>query len=248
MSNSLKGRIIPLEHKSILLSNLNNGGGRYRFTKGHIPWNKDLKGMLPFKPNTKLTKIPWANDQKLTELATQHGLTATAKMFGTTSSLLHARLKSRGITIIRSKINLGTFTNGSNHKMSILKEEQVLEIVKLYHSGNYSQQELGDQFGVSRLTISGITNGQNWSHLTKIQPGQPKFRRSGFRTGSKHHMAILNDKQVLEIIKLIADKNYTYAEIGKQFGVKRNSIKNIACGKAWSHLTGIIPKTKKKSP
>ena len=46
-----------------------------------------------------------------------------------------------------------------------LTEEQVIEIRRRYADGGVTQQELGDEFGVARRTISDIIRREIWTHL-----------------------------------------------------------------------------------
>ena len=54
---------------------------------------------------------------------------------------------------------------GSKHYQAKLSEDQVLEIRKLYKTGEYSQRGLGKIFGVYRAAISKIVNRRNWKHI-----------------------------------------------------------------------------------
>jgi hypothetical protein len=54
---------------------------------------------------------------------------------------------------------------GEKHKLSKLSEQQVLEIRELYSTGNYTQKELGEKFGVSQNQISYIINKKKWNHI-----------------------------------------------------------------------------------
>jgi hypothetical protein len=54
---------------------------------------------------------------------------------------------------------------GKNNKNSILTEEQVLEIREKYSSGNYTQKELGQLFGVKEVTIFKIIKKITWKHI-----------------------------------------------------------------------------------
>lgn len=46
-----------------------------------------------------------------------------------------------------------------------LKSEQVIEIRRLWATGNYSCVVLGEKFGVKRQTITDIVYGRTWKHL-----------------------------------------------------------------------------------
>ena len=54
---------------------------------------------------------------------------------------------------------------GSKHYRAKLSENQVLEIRKLYKTGDYTQTALGKIFGVSGRYIGDIINRKNWVHI-----------------------------------------------------------------------------------
>lgn len=54
--------------------------------------------------------------------------------------------------------------------------------------------------------------------------------------GSKSAQAKLNEQQVLEIKKLLAEKKLTQKQIGKMFGVGSRNINNINVGLSWRHV------------
>lgn len=56
---------------------------------------------------------------------------------------------------------------GSSHSMAKLNESQVLMIRKLYATGNFTQAELADLFGLNggNATISVIVNKKVWTHI-----------------------------------------------------------------------------------
>ena len=49
-----------------------------------------------------------------------------------------------------------------------LNDQKVLEIVDLYKTGKYDQQEIAEMFGVDQTTISSIWRGASWSRVTGI--------------------------------------------------------------------------------
>lgn len=58
-------------------------------------------------------------------------------------------------------------TRGEKNGRAKLKEEEVLFIIKLWKSGEYSNKEIARMFKVTRTTIGDIVNGKTWKHLTK---------------------------------------------------------------------------------
>jgi len=54
---------------------------------------------------------------------------------------------------------------GSKHGMAKLTEDQVLEIRRLYKTGNYIYKDLGAMFGVHYTLIGYIVNRKIWKHM-----------------------------------------------------------------------------------
>jgi group I intron endonuclease len=54
---------------------------------------------------------------------------------------------------------------GENNKTAKLTASQVIEIREKYGTGNYSQQQLANEYGVSREQIGRIVRGVDWKHL-----------------------------------------------------------------------------------
>ena len=54
---------------------------------------------------------------------------------------------------------------GTKNGMAKLTESQVLEIRKLYATGDYYQKDLAKIFGVTQMLISYIVNRKNWVHI-----------------------------------------------------------------------------------
>jgi len=59
----------------------------------------------------------------------------------------------------------GTYQQGESVPSSKLTESDVIEIRKMYATGNYSQQALADIFGVTRCPIRDIISGKSWGHI-----------------------------------------------------------------------------------
>ena len=54
---------------------------------------------------------------------------------------------------------------GEKNSNSKLKEEEVWEILCLYHDEGYSMREISEEYGVARGTISDIVYGRTWGDL-----------------------------------------------------------------------------------
>jgi predicted DNA-binding protein YlxM (UPF0122 family) len=57
-----------------------------------------------------------------------------------------------------------------------LKEEQVLEIVKLFQNENFSLNELATIFHVSKSCIMKIVTGRSWTQITGIKQKGRKYK------------------------------------------------------------------------
>lgn len=57
------------------------------------------------------------------------------------------------------------FNRGSDNGQSVLDEKKVLKIRKLYKTKKYTQDDLGEMFGVSRSLVSMIINRKRWRCL-----------------------------------------------------------------------------------
>lgn len=68
---------------------------------------------------------------------------------------------------VRDAIERGRFVmpphkTGESHGQSKLTEKEVIEIRKLYETGNFTQRELARKFGVTQPLIGGITRRDIW--------------------------------------------------------------------------------------
>lgn len=63
----------------------------------------------------------------------------------------------------RDMTSKGRHRWGENNGQAKLTEEQVIEIRELLKDGQYSQQKIGEMFGVDQTTISNIKLGRSWN-------------------------------------------------------------------------------------
>lgn len=70
--------------------------------------------------------------------------------------------------------NIELMTNGGHmrhHNLgegspnSKLTEDEARKVKRLAHESELTQEEIGEQFGISGMQVSSIMRGQNWSHL-----------------------------------------------------------------------------------
>lgn len=83
------------------------------------------------------------------------------------------------------------------------------------------------------------------TNLDNVRDMDSKGRRvNGPSYGSDHGNAVLDEKQVLEIMELLKARKPTQKEIAKMYGVAHSTINHIATGRLWSHLTGVSRREK----
>lgn len=57
-------------------------------------------------------------------------------------------------------------TVGSKNSMSVLNEEKVTEIRRLYETNQFTYTDLGERYGVNQATIGYIIQRKTWKHIT----------------------------------------------------------------------------------
>jgi len=119
---------------------------------------------------------------------------------------------------------------GEQHGMSKFTDGKVVEIRRLYATGNHSYRELGRMFGVSHNNIGRIVRCETWQHV-----GGPITHKGQLR-GEAHGQAKLTRDDVIEIRRLYATGEHTQAELAEMFGVSQRHISNIVRRKHWKHV------------
>ena len=67
----------------------------------------------------------------------------------------------------------GTDSRGENSVQAKLTDDGVREILRLHAEGGWTQQGLGEKFGVSDALICMIVRGKAWNHIERCPPGAP---------------------------------------------------------------------------
>ena len=127
----------------------------------------------------------------------------------------------------RNKIGNGK--RGESYYNSKLTRKIVLEMRKLYTSGEYNQKQIGDLFNVDRRMVSGVIRRKTWKHIPMI-PNEKTHTTNTF-----HHSKVTAE-QVLEIRRLYKEGGHTHASLGKIYNVKRGTITQIINRKCWKHI------------
>lgn len=107
----------------------------------------------------------------------------------------------------------GTKQYGEIHKSANLTEDQVIAIIE----DKRKQQDIADDYGISRTTVSAIKCGRNWKHL-----GKTDVRPS----------AIINEDDVRKIRKDFRPRK----EIAAEYGITARTVSAIRNRENWKHV------------
>lgn len=127
----------------------------------------------------------------------------------------------------------GTRQRGISHPGAKLDEDGIDKVFSLRNEG-LSHTEIAAVVGVSGSNVGVILSGKAWSHITG---GASQAKWSGCK---------LDATRVMEIVKMKSE-GHPVAKIAMLFNVSKKHIENIVYGHRWSHVTGIIPKSKRLS-
>lgn len=100
--------------------------------------------------------------------------------------------------------------------------------------------------GINYVPVEHEDDDPRNPHVSNLRWCSPSFnnkkaaknRDYSYINGSNQYMAILDEQDVLEILKLLDSKTMSQEKIGEMFGVKQITISNINTGRSWAHLTG----------
>lgn len=67
--------------------------------------------------------------------------------------------------------------HGETHGSAKLTEEDVKEIRRLYYSGQYTQRELAEKYGITLGTINPMIKYRTWKHVMPEQSVLPNYAR-----------------------------------------------------------------------
>ena len=85
--------------------------------------------------------------------------------------------------------------------------------------------------------IDGDKLNNHISNLRWLERGENSSIRNIKPNGEINGSHVLNEKQVIEICKLIIKNEMTLKQIGDIYGVEKSTINNIKRGKTWRYLT-----------
>lgn len=58
-------------------------------------------------------------------------------------------------------------STGENNKSAKLTEQKVIELLNLYYTGQFTEEQLAKIFMVKRQTINDILRGKRWKHIKR---------------------------------------------------------------------------------
>lgn len=116
-------------------------------------------------------------------------------------------------------LELKNFINAIHHK---LNKEIILEIVDLRKAG-FTLDNISKKFGVGKEAVRNIMNGKTWSSVTGI-------------TYIKNSHIKLEEKQIIEIRKLLCDGELTQKEISIKYNISKSTVGMIKSNKIWSKV------------
>lgn len=208
-----------------------------RLLKGKNKLSKTTKKKISKALKSAVNKTKFKKGHQLSEYtrrkisSTHTGMKRSKEHREAISRSLRGRKLSKE-TIEKLKKNANQ-PKGEKHHKAVLTKEKVLLLVEMKRTGNYSQQQLADYFGISKSAVKSILNGNSWREVTGIVKGE-------FKTEPK-----LTPEKVLEIVRLYNTGKYTHKQLADMFNIDKSSVSRILSGESWSHVTGIVKKEKK---
>lgn len=138
---------------------------------------------------------------------------------------------------------------GEEHHQAQLTEDEVLEIRQKYSQAEYSQKELGKEYGVRRTQIGSIVRGENWQSVDgptfttdeikdirkEIMPDENKHKQ-----GEKHHNSSLTEDDVIEIREKYHNNSIYQKDLADEYDVARSNIGQIVRGDSWENAGGPV--------
>ena len=132
--------------------------------------------------------------------------------------------------------------DGTHNASAKFDKNSLLQLIIDINSGQFKRNELLEKYNICYTTLRKIINKETYNEELKDIEIKPKFVPDMIRdtNGEKNGKSKLNNEKVLQIIKLLQTKKYSYQEIGRMYGVSDSAISNIKNKKTWKHLTKNI--------
>lgn len=125
----------------------------------------------------------------------------------------------------QDKVNRGRVPTGIDAGMSKLTEDQVRYIIA---HPEFTGSELGNKFGVNRVTINYIRAGKTWRDVTGL-----KEVRRGRLFGESHGMCRITKEQAQYVLD---HPELSGTELAEEYGVTATAIYRIRKGLNWKSL------------
>ena len=129
-------------------------------------------------------------------------------------------------------VNAERQARGETHGRTELTEAQVVKIRDLYASGDCTQADLAERFGVTGGTISQTITGETWAHIDGAGKPWDGTRAKGERNAA----AKLTEDDVRTIRRLYAQGGYSYRALGRRYGVGFTTIRQAVKRQTWTHI------------
>jgi len=107
---------------------------------------------------------------------------------------------------------------GEFHHNSKFVNEDIVDIVKMYNSGDYTQREISEFFNVNESTISGILDRNSY---LDVETEMVKLR---------------GRKRAIKILKKWKTGKYCKVELSRMFGTDRGMVERLTLGHTWKNL------------
>ncbi len=120
---------------------------------------------------------------------------------------------------------------GSAKGISVLTEEQIPEIRRMYREG-WPYKDIAVDLGVSEEAIRHVLIGRTWSHV--IDPQGPLVMRHRGPDSESAPRSKLDWETVAEIRRLHADGK-TYRQIAEQLGVNQCTVRDVCVYRTWKN-------------
>lgn len=119
-------------------------------------------------------------------------------------------------------------TRGERSGVSVLTDESVLEMRRLYATGKFTFRELAKRFGAGGNTVRQAVSGNTWTHL-------PLAVDLHGRKGKRNGRAKLTEAQVVDI-RALHRKGQKRRELAQQYGVSQTTVDRVVNGETWGHV------------
>jgi predicted XRE-type DNA-binding protein len=137
--------------------------------------------------------------------------------------------------------NKGILPRGEESIKSKLTENKIVEMIGLYSTGQYSQEQVAAIFGVQHSVLSNILHNRSWTHLNidrsyRKSNGSPgdknpsRLHPEKLARGENHPRTKITDAVVQEIRALYGQLNQS--QLSKQFNISKTQIGRILRGES----------------